>query len=335
MAELNKRIVLAARPTGVPCLTDFRLEEIPIPALAPGEILVHTRFLSLDPYMRGRMNAGASYAPGVDLDSVMVGGVVGDVVDSRHADFTVGDIAQVQTGWQQYGIVQGDEARRIDPNLAPISTSLGILGMPGLTAYFGLLDIGQPQTGETVVVSGAAGAVGSLVGQIAQLKGSRAIGIAGSDAKINYIKSELGFAGAFNYKTTVDYHAALTALCPDGIDVYFDNVGGTVSDAIFPLLNINGRIAVCGQISQYNLATPETGPRLMWSFITKRLTMRGFLVFDFAEQYTEALTTLAGWLQAGQLSYRETIVQGLEQAPAAFINMFQGKNTGKQLIQVV
>ena len=335
MTETNRRIVLAARPVGFPKETDFRLEEAPMPEPGEGEILVRTNYLSLDPYMRGRMNEGASYAPGVELGEVMVGGTVGDVVRSRHAAFAEGDMAQVQTGCQAYGLAKGEEARKVDPELAPVSTSLGVLGMPGITAYFGLLEVGKPQEGETEVVSGGAGAVGSLVGQIAQLKGCRAVGIAGSDEKVSYVQDELGFAGAFNYKTTADYEGALAALCPDGIDVYFDNVGGPISDAVFAQLNIGARISVCGQISQYNLSAPELGPRLTWHFITKRLQMRGFLVFDFAAHYAEALVALAGWMRAGKLSYREDIFEGLENAPTAFIGMLQGDNIGKRLVQVV
>ena len=335
MSEENIRIVLASRPQGVPTEDNFRLETAPIPDLKEGEILIRTRFLSVDPYMRGRMNAGASYAPGVELDEVMVGGAVGDVVASCHPHFSEGDVAQAPIGWQSHGVACGEDAHKVDPRLGPISTALGVLGMPGMTAYFGLLDVGQPCAGETVVVSGAAGAVGSLVGQIAQIKGCRTVGIAGSDAKVDYICNDLGFAGGFNYKTASDYGEALGPLCPDGIDVYFDNVGGSVSDAVFLQLNIGARISVCGQISQYNLKRPERGLRQTWLFITKRLSMRGFLVFDFAERYAEALHALAGWVQEGKLSYREDIVDGLENAPAAFIGMLQGDNTGKRLVRVV
>lgn len=335
MSEENIRIVLASRPQGVPTEDNFRLDTAPIPDPKEGEILIRTRFLSVDPYMRGRMNAGASYAPGVELDEVMVGGAVGDVVASCHPHFSEGDVAQAPIGWQSHGVACGEDAHKVDPRLGPISTALGVLGMPGMTAYFGLLDVGQPCAGETVVVSGAAGAVGSLVGQIAQIKGCRAVGIAGSDAKVDYICNDLGFAGGFNYKTASDYGEALGPLCPDGIDVYFDNVGGSVSDAVFLQLNIGARISVCGQISQYNLKRPERGLRQTWLFITKRLSMRGFLVFDFAERYAEALHALAGWVQEGKLSYREDIVDGLENAPAAFIGMLQGDNTGKRLVRVV
>ncbi len=331
---MNRRIVLAQRPTGLPRETDFRLEEAAVPEPAEGEILVRAQFLSLDPYMRGRMNEGASYAPGVALGEVMVGGAVGEVIASRHPTFGEGDIAQVYTGWQQFGVAAGENAHKVDPALAPISTSLGVLGMPGITAYFGLLDVGQPQTGETVVVSGAAGAVGSLVGQIARIKGCRVVGVAGSDAKVAWVTDELGFAGAFNYKTTADYGVTLSELCPDGVDVYFDNVGGAISDAVLPRMKIGGRISVCGQISQYNLNAPEIGPRQTWHFIVKRLVMRGFLVFDYADRYSEALQELASWVREGTLSYREDIVAGLDRAPAAFIGMLQGDNIGKRLIRM-
>ena len=331
---MNRRIVLAQRPTGLPRETDFRLEEAAVPEPAEGEILVRAQFLSLDPYMRGRMNEGASYAPGVALGEVMVGGAVGEVIASRHPAFGESDIAQVYTGWQQFGVAAGENAHKVDPALAPISTSLGVLGMPGITAYFGLLDVGQPQTGETVVVSGAAGAVGSLVGQIARIKGCRVVGVAGSDAKVAWVTDELGFAGAFNYKTTADYGVTLSELCPDGVDVYFDNVGGAISDAVLPRMKIGGRISVCGQISQYNLNAPEIGPRQTWHFIVKRLVMRGFLVFDYADRYSEALQELAGWVREGTLSYREDIVAGLDRAPAAFIGMLQGDNIGKRLIRM-
>ena len=333
LSPRNHRIVLAARPVGLPQATDFRLEEVPVPEPADGQVLIRTAYLSVDPYMRGRMNAGASYAPGVEVGAVMVGGAVGEVVASRCPGFAPGDVAQAQIGWQEFGVAAGDEARKVDPDLAPISTALGVLGMPGLTAYLGLLDVGRPEAGETVVVSAAAGAVGSLVGQLACLHGCRAVGIAGTDAKVDHVVGDLGFDGAFNYRTT-DHRAELQRLCPDGVDVYFDNVGGPLSDVVWDAMNVGGRISVCGQISQYNLTAPDPGPRLTWLFIVKRLTMRGFLVFDFAERYGEALTAMAGWLRSGQLAYREDVVEGLEQAPAAFIGMLRGDNTGKRLVRV-
>lgn len=334
MAEMNRQIVLAERPKGMPKPTDFKLVEAPMPEIGGGEVLVKTRFLSVDPYMRGRMNEGASYARGVEIGEVMVGGTVGEVIESTDPTLNPGDIVQSQMGWQAYGKAIGSEVRKIDPELAPISTSLGVLGMPGLTAYFGLLDVAKPQKDETVVVSGGAGAVGALVGQIAKIKGCRAVGIAGSSEKVAYIVDELGFDGAFNYKRVSDYGSELKRQCPDGIDVYFDNVGGEISDTIFPQMNVFGRISVCGQISQYNLDLPDPAPRIMWHFIVQRLTMRGFLVFDFAEHYGKALKEMAGWMQSGQLKYREDIWDGLENAPEAFIDMLQGGNVGKRLIKV-
>ncbi len=259
---------------------------------------------------------------------------MGEVVASRHADFSVGEIVQGNMGWQEYAVSNGAGMRKVDPNLAPLSTALGILGMPGMTAYFGLLEVGRPKAGETVVVSGAAGAVGSLVGQIARIYGCRAIGIAGTGEKVAYVVDDLNFDGAFNYKVAEDYGDELQRLCPDGIDVYFDNVGGPISDAVFPLMNEGGRISVCGQISQYNLEKPAQGPRLTWHFIVKRLTMQGFLVFDFAARYDESLKQMAAWLKAGRLQYREDVVEGIEKAPEAFIGMLKGDNIGKRLVKV-
>ena len=238
-------------------------------------------------------------------------------------------------GWQEYGVSRGEELRKIDPEIAPISTGIGILGMPGLTAYFGLLEVGQLHDGETVFVSGAAGAVGSVVGQIAKIKGCRVVGSAGTDEKIAYLLDELGFDAAFNYKNVTDYYAKLAELCPDGIDVYFDNVGGRVTDAVFPNLRIKGRVVICGQISQYNLQNPETGPRFLWHLITKRARIEGFLVFEFADRHPEALAQMATWVQQGKLKYRETIAEGgIENAPAAFISMLKGGNIGKQLVKI-
>ena len=335
MPDLNRQIILANRPDGYPVESDFELVESSIPDPVEGEILVRTIYLSVDPYMRGRMNVSQkSYAAPVGDREVITGGVVGEVVKSKHDQFQVGDIAQCQLGWQAYGTMAGEDARKIDPDLAPISTSLGILGMPGLTAYFGLLEVCEPQAGETVFISGAAGAVGSIVGQIAKIKGCQAIGSAGTDQKVEHIVSDLGFDAAYNYKTTSDYVAKIAELCPDGVDVYFDNVGVTQTDAVFPNFNIGARISICGQISQYNLKKPELGPRLFFHFIVKRLRMRGFLVFDFVERHEQALTEMANWLKTNKLQYRETITDGLENAPIAFISMLKGGNLGKQLVKV-
>lgn len=331
---LNKQILLAQRPDGLPKESDFKLVESTIPTPTDGQILVRALFLSVDPYMRGRMNDVKSYAPPVKLGEVMVGGVVGEVTQSNHAQFQPGDVVEGFFGWQEYAVSDGKGVRKIDPQLAPISTALSVLGMPGLTAYFGLLEIGKPQAGETVLVSGAAGAVGSMVGQIAKLKGCRVVGVAGSDDKVDHLVGELGFDAAFNYKTTEDYLRKLKELCPDGIDVYFDNVGGPVTDAVFRLLNVRGRVCVCGQISQYNLAKPEMGPRFLWKLIEKRARVEGFLVFQFADRYAEGLRQMAEWFNAGKIKIRENIVEGIENAPRAFIGMLQGQNTGKQLVKI-
>lgn len=332
---MNRQITLAARPVGFPEESDFKLVETPIPNPEDGQVLVKTIFLSVDPYMRGRMNEGRSYAANVEFNEVIVGGVIAQVVKSKHSDFQVGDIVNANIGWQEYGVSTGEELRKIDPTLAPISTGVGILGMPGLTAYFGLLEVGQLQDGETVFVSGAAGAVGSVVGQIAKIKGCRVVGSAGTDEKVGFILDDLGFDGAFNYKNVTDYQEKLAELCPDGIDVYFDNVGGSITDAVFPNLRVNGRVVICGQISQYNLESSETGPRFLWHCITKRARIQGFLVFDFVDRHTEALAQMAEWLQEGKLKYRETIADGgIQNAPAAFISMLKGGNIGKQLVRI-
>ena len=332
---MNRQITLAARPVGYPKESDFKLVETPIPTPEDGQALIKTIYLSVDPYMRGRMNQARSYAANVEFNEVIVGGVIAQVVESKHSDFQVGDVVNAHIGWQEYGVSGGEELRKIDPTIAPISTGVGILGMPGLTAYFGLLKVGKLQDGETVFVSGAAGAVGSVVGQIAKIKGCRVVGSAGTDEKISYILDELGFDAAFNYKNVTDYHAKLAELCPDGIDVYFDNVGGQITDAVFPNLRVKGRVVICGQISQYNLENAETGPRFLWHLITKRARIEGFLVFEFADRHPEALVQMAEWVQQGKLKYRETIAEGgIEKAPAAFISMLKGGNIGKQLVKI-
>lgn len=330
----NKQITLAVRPVGFPKESDFRLVEAPVPTPGPGQFLVQSLYLSVDPYMRGRMNAAKSYAPPVELGGVMVGGVVGQVVESHHPRFAAGEIVEGYFGWQQYALSDGAGVRKVDPSLAPISTALGVLGMPGLTAYFGLLEIGKPQPGETVVVSGAAGAVGSLVGQIAKIQGCHVVGIAGTDEKARYVVEELGFDSAFNYKSARNYRAKLKTLCPQGIDVYFDNVGGAITDAVIPLLNVRARLVICGQISQYNLERPEMGPRWLWALIVKQARAEGFLVFQFADRFEEGIRQMAQWLKEGKLKYRENIIEGLENAPRAFIGMLKGENIGKQLVKI-
>ena len=334
MADINRQITLASRPVGYPKLSDFKLVESPIPTPDDGQVLVHALYLTVDPYMRGRMNARRSYAAPVEIGDVMTGEIAGEVVESRHPGFQKGDHVAGRVGWQEYAVADGNELRKVDTGTAPLSTALGVLGMPGLTAYFGLLEISQPQPGETVVVSGAAGAVGSTVGQIAKIKGCRAIGIAGSDEKVGYVTEELGFDAAFNYKTVDNYVEVLRHLCPDGIDVYFDNVGGEITDAVFQCLNVRARVAVCGQISQYNLERPEPGPRLLWKLIEKQARVEGFLVFQFADRYKEGLAELSKWVAEGKIRYREQFSDGIESAPEAFLGMLQGSNIGKQLVKV-
>ena len=334
MPAINKQITLAARPSGMPKLSDFKLLESPVPEPGPGEFVARMLYVSVDPYMRGRMNDVKSYAPPVQIGEVMGAGAVGKVVASQNPQFQAGDVVEGFFGWQQFGVSNGTGVRKIDPTLAPVSTALGVLGMPGLTAYFGLLDIGKPRAGETVVVSGAAGAVGSLAGQIAKIQGCRVVGIAGSDQKVAWLRDELGFDAAFNYKTSTNSTAKLAELCPKGVDVYFDNVGGAITDAVFPLINTGARVVVCGQIAQYNADKLETGPRLLWHLIVKQARAEGFLVFQYASRYAEGLKQMAEWLKAGKLKYREQFVDGIENTPRAFIGMLQGENTGKQLVRV-
>jgi NADPH-dependent curcumin reductase CurA len=331
---INRKIVLAARPVGYPKESDFKLIEESVRSLDQGELLIRIIYLSLDPYMRGMMNENKSYIAPLRIDDLLVGGTVGKVLQSNNPGFVKGDIVEGMLGWQEYKISDGNGLRKIDPKTAPISTALGVLGMPGLTGYFGLLDIGKPKPGETVMISGAAGAVGSVAGQIAKIKGCRVVGTAGTDAKINYLVGELGFDAAFNYRSIENYYEALREICPDGINVYFDNVGGAFTDAVVRLLVPRARVVVCGQISQYNLEKSEMGPRLLPYLIVKQARAEGFLVFQFADRYAEALGQLTQWLQAGRLKYREDIVDGIENAPRAFIGMLHGRNMGKQLVKL-
>ena len=333
-AARNRQIVLAARPVGLPKPDDFRLVEAPVPEPGPGEMLVRTRWLSLDPYMRGRMSEARSYARPVAVGEVMVGAVVGEVVRSHHPDFAPGDVIEERLGWQEYALSRGREARKVDPTLAPVSTALGVLGMPGLTAYFGLLEVGRPRPGETVVVSAASGAVGGVVGQVAKIAGCRVVGLAGSRAKVEHIVGDLGFDAGIDYKAVSDLDAALAAACPRGVDVYFDNVGGRITEAVSRHVNPFARIAVCGLISQYNLAEAELAPRNERFVLVNRVRVQGFIVSDFYARRDEALRQLAAWVREGRLKYREDVVEGLENAPAAFIGLLQGKNFGKQLVRV-
>ena len=331
--EINVKIVLASRPKGYPQESDFKVVESNIPVVNEGELLLKILWLSLDPYMRGRMNDIRSYAPSVVLGEAMVGGAVARVMESRSPLYNVGDIVEGNLGWQSYAISDGLGLRKVDESLAPLQTSLGVLGMPGLTAYFGFLDVCDPTPGDTVVVSAASGAVGQVVGQIAKIMGCKVIGTAGSEPKVKFIVEELGFDHAINYKTT-DVAHELDKLCPEGIDVYFDNVGGFVTDAVMDRINIGARIAICGQISQYNLKTPDVAPRNLSLLTRSQAKMEGFLVFAYESRYDEGITRMASWIKEGKLKYKEDVVIGLKNAPKAFIGMLNGENFGKTLIKI-
>jgi leukotriene B4 12-hydroxydehydrogenase/15-oxo-prostaglandin 13-reductase len=334
MPSVARQFKLAARPVGMPKESDFSLEEIPMPTPGEGQVLVKTSYLSVDPYMRGRITGVRSYADPVNVGDVMVGGTVGQVVESHHSGFAAGDFVLGYWGWQDHAVVDGKGLIKLSPNLAPVSTALGVLGMPGMTAYFGFLEICKPQAGEFVAVSGAAGAVGSLVLQIAKIKGCRVLGIAGTEEKVQWLVDDLGCDAAFNYKTCPDYTAKLKEICPSGIDCYFDNVGGAITDAVFPLLNVFGRVSVCGQISMYNLEKPEPGPRLLPYTLVKQLKVEGFIVTRWQSRWGEGIAQMAQWLKEGKIQYREEVVEGFGNTVKAFIGMLQGENTGKMLVRV-
>lgn len=333
MSILQKQIKLIKRPVGLPTNEDFEFAQAPIGEPADGEVLVRTVYISVDPYLRGRMNEGKSYVAPFELDAVITSGVIGQVVKSKSANFKKDDIVTGRLEWQEYSVVKEAEIRKVDTDIAPASAYLSILGMTGLTAYFGLLDIGKPKEGETVVVSGAAGAVGSAVGQIAKIKGARVVGIAGSDEKLKYLTDELGFDAAINYKTE-DVKAALKKACPNGIDVYFENVGGEIADAVFPLLNKFARIPVCGAISDYNDTKVELGPRIQRHLIKTSALMKGYTIGDYASRFAEGEKALAQWLQEGKLQYEETVTEGLDQTIDAFLDLFKGANLGKAIVKV-
>jgi len=328
----NKRVLLASRPSGWVSEDNFRIESVPAPQPRDGEVLVKNAYLSLDPYMRGRMNEGKSYAAKQELGEVMIGGTVGEVVESRNPRFAKGDQVLGMLGWQQYGVSDGKGLNKVDASRVPLSAYLGVLGMPGVTAWVGLLDICQPKAGETVVVSAASGAVGSVVGQIAKIKGCRAVGIAGGKAKCDYVVKELGFDACVDYKAGA-LNEDLKAALPKGIDCYFENVGGEILDAALRRMNAFSRIAVCGLISQYN-ATEPYGVKNFQSILTNRIKVQGFIVSDRMELWAKALPELIGWLAGGKIKYRESVAQGLENAPKAFIGLLKGENFGKQLVKL-
>lgn len=339
MEEIRStRIVLASHPHGMPVKENFSFETVKLPELKSGDVLIKICYLSLDPYMRGRMDDAPSYDKPIAIGDIMVGGTVGDVIASRHDNFKKGDKVLSYSGWQSYSIENGDIIEKLDHFQAPLTTALGILGMPGFTAYAGMRNIGRPKKGETVVVAAATGTVGTMVGQLAKIAGAKAVGIAGGPEKCAFGRDVLGFDVMIDHKSP-DFAERLAKSCPEGIDVYYENVGGAVWDAVFPLLNSHARIPVCGLIAQYNgvkgaCHDVDRLPELMNAILIKSLLVRGFLEREFADQKSEFIVQAQEWLKSGHLHYREDIVDGLEKAPEAFIGLLQGKNFGKLIIRL-
>ena len=334
---VNRRIVLASRPEGTPTAENFRMESVPVPQPQEGEVLLQTRYLSLDPYMRGRMNAGKSYADRVELEEVMVGGTVSEVRKSRNPDFAEGDLVSAYAGWQDYALSDGTDLMKLDSRIGQPSYALGVLGMPGLTAYVGLLDIGEPKAGDTVVLAASTGAVGSVVGQIAKLKGCRVVGIAGAKEKCEYAVKELGYDACISHYDK-DMAAQLEEACPDGVDVYFENVGGSSWEAMMPLLNNFARVPICGLIAHYNQTELPPGPdriSLLQGLILQRsLKIQGFIVSNYRDRIPAFVGDMSVWLAEGKIKYREDVVDGLEKAPEAFLGLFTGANFGKLVVRV-
>jgi len=334
---VNRRIVLARRPKGAPSAEDFRLESEPVPVPGSNQVLLRTRYLSLDPYMRGRMNEGRSYAAPVALGAPMTGQTVSVIEDSRNSAFKVGDLVLANVGWQDYGLSDGRDLVRIDAAMPQPSYALGVLGMPGLTAYVGLLDIGQPKAGETVVVAAATGAVGSVVGQIARIKGCRAVGVAGGREKCGYALKTLGFDECLDHEEA-ELPQRLAAACPKGIDVYFENVGGAVLGAVLPLLNIGARVPLCGLIAWYNLDKlpegPDRTPQLLTTVLRQRVRVQGFIIFDHYHRLPAFQQEMGPWLREGRVRYREQLIDGLENAPQGLMGLLRGENFGKLIVRV-
>ena len=331
---MNKAIVLRERPEGKPSLDNFEIIEEEKPSVKEGEMLLKAAYVSVDPYLRGRMTDAKSYVPPFELNEPMQSGMVAEVVESRHPDFKPGDYVTGNLDWKEYQAANRKGLTKIENTEISLSAYLGVLGMTGLTAYLGLTEIGSPKEGETIVVSGAAGAVGSIVGQIGKIMCCRVIGLDGTDEKVNLLKDKFGFDEAINYKTTTDIKEAIAKAAPDGVDVYFDNVGGDISDAIMVHVNQFGRVVVCGAISLYNETEIPTGPRVQPLLVKNRILMQGFIVSDYAAKFPEAIKQLSQWLEEGKLTYSETVVEGFEQIPQAFIDLFEGKNTGKMVVKV-
>ncbi len=329
----TSQFVLASRPKGLPVNEDFKMVSVELPEIKDGELLLKGMYYSVDPYMRGRMNDAKSYAPPYEINKPITGGVIAKVMESKSAHFKAGDVVVGNFPWQQEFIVKDKEARKVDTDLAPASYYLGVLGMTGLTAYFGLMHIGKPKAGETVVVSGAAGAVGIVVGQIAKIQGCHVVGIAGSDEKIQMLTTEFGFDKAINYKTTKDMNKAIAEACPNGVDIYFDNVGGEISDAVIQNINFHARIPLCGQISLYNATEAQMGPRIQPMLLTRSVLMQGFIVGNFQDKFPEGVQHLAQWVKEGKLKTTETIEHGFENLPKALLGLFKGDNTGKMIVE--
>ena len=328
------RIVLASRPMGIPSFENFRFEEIELPALNEDEVLIQPVYISVDPYMRGRMNDVKSYTPPYQLNEPIAGSIVGKVIESKSDNLKPGDLVNANLPWATKIIHKSHGLFKIDPNSAPPSYYLGLLGMPGLTAYFGLLDIGRPKEGETVLISGAAGAVGIVAGQIAKLKGCHVVGLAGTDDKVKLLKEQLGFDTAINYKASKNLRKDIKAACPNDVDVYFDNVGGEISDAVFANLNFKARVVVCGQISLYNETRMQLGPRFLPIILTRSAMVKGYIVRDYTDRYHDGILQLTNWYREGKLTYKETFVKGFDRLPEAFLGLFAGQNQGKMLVQV-
>ena len=318
----------------MPTLNDFRIINEEMPVAGKGEILLKTIYVSVDPYLRGRMNETKSYVQPFELNKPIQSGIIAEVVDSKQAEFDIGDYVSGNLDWKEYQISSGKGLHKVDENEAKLSAYLGVLGMTGLTAFLGLTEIGLPKNGETIVVSGAAGAVGTIVGQIGKLFGCKVVGITGSDEKVALLKSKFQFDYAINYKTTLDLKEAIKAECPNGVDIYFDNVGGEISDAVLANINKHARLPVCGAISLYNNTTVSLGPRLQPIILTKSATMRGFIVGDFIEKFPDAMKQLTIWLKENKITFIETIIDGFDNIPQAFIDLFEGKNEGKMIVKV-
>lgn len=333
MSSINRQYKLAARPQGLPKASDWDYCQSDIPTIDEGQILVKVSHISLDPAMRGWMNEGKSYVPPVGIGEVMRAGAVGEVVQSQHSKFQTGDTVTGLFGVQDYAVSNGKGVQKVDATAAPLPLYLGTLGMPGMTAYFGLLDVGECKAGDTVVMSGAAGAVGSVAGQIAKIKGARVVGIAGGADKCRYVVDELGFDACIDYKND-DLKVGLKTHCPDGVDVYFDNVGGEILDTVLTRLAMHARVVICGAISQYNNTTPVKGPSNYMSLLVNRASMKGMVVFDWAQRYGEAVQAMTGWLASGELQSKEHVVNGIDNFPEALLMLFEGKNLGKLVLKL-